>query len=144
MRSVSRAAPGRCRRWREPALDTPRRSAFRNFVWVDGMGAGGIHCGRRRRRLRRTQGAIGKEYNLKLLFAAKDGRYLADVAVSIKDDADRAVLVTTSEGPFLFVQLPPGKYRITTDYAGVVQARTTSVAASGRREMVFRWDEAAD
>ena len=88
--------------------------------------------------------AIGKEYNLKLLFAAKDGRYLADVAVSIKDDADRAVLVTTSEGPFLFVQLPPGKYRITTDYAGVVQARTTSVAASGRREMVFRWDEAAD
>jgi hypothetical protein len=88
--------------------------------------------------------AIGKEYNLKLTFAARDGHYLADVAVLIKNAAGGNVLVATSEGPFLFVQLPPGKYQVTADYADKVLTRSTSVAASGRREMIFRWDEAGE
>jgi len=50
--------------------------------------------------------ALGKEFNLKLLFAAKDGHYLADVAVSISDAGNRKILDTVSEGPFLLAQLP--------------------------------------
>jgi hypothetical protein len=42
--------------------------------------------------------ALGKEFNLKLLFAAKDGHYLADVAVSISDAGNRKMLETVSEG----------------------------------------------
>jgi hypothetical protein len=87
---------------------------------------------------------LGKEFNLKLLFAAKDGHYLADVAVSISDAGNRKVLETVSEGPFLFAQLAPGKYAITATYAGTAQTRSTNIAATGRRELVFRWDEQAE
>jgi hypothetical protein len=86
---------------------------------------------------------LGKEFNLKLLFAARDGHYLADVAVSISDAANRKMLETVSEGPFLFAQLAPGKYVITATYAGSAQTRSTAIAATGRRELVFRWEEPA-
>lgn len=88
--------------------------------------------------------AVGREFNLKLLFAAKDGHYLSDVAVSIADSANRKVLDVVSEGPFLFVQLPPGKCQVTATYAGAAQTRTTTIASSGRRELVFRWEEPAE
>jgi hypothetical protein len=88
--------------------------------------------------------AVGKEFNLKLLFAAKDGHYLADVAVSISDAGNRKMLETVSDGPFLFAQLAPGKYSITATYAGLAQTRSTTIAATGRRELIFRWDEQAE
>lgn len=87
---------------------------------------------------------FGKEYNLRLLFAAKDGHYLADVAVSIVDASNRKVLDAVSEGPFFFAQLPPGKYTVNATYSGASQTRATAIAASGRRELVFRWEEAAE
>lgn len=88
--------------------------------------------------------ALGKEFNLKLMFAAKDGHYLGDVAVTISDAANRKVLETVAEGPFLFAQLPPGKYSVVAAYAGSAQTRSTAVAATGRRELVFRWEEPAE
>ncbi len=88
--------------------------------------------------------ALGKEFNLKLLFAAKDGHYLAEVAVSISDAGNRKVLDTVSEGPFLFAQLSPGKYVINATYAGTAQSRSTTIAATGRRELIFRWEEPAE
>ena len=88
--------------------------------------------------------AVSKEFNLKLLFAAKDGHYLADVAVTISDAGNRKVLDAVSEGPFLFAQLAPGKYAITATYAGLAQTSSTTIAATGRRELVFRWDEPAE
>ncbi len=88
--------------------------------------------------------AVGREFNLKLLFAAKDGHYLADVAVTISDAGNQKILETVSEGPFLFAQIAPGKYRVTAAYEGVVQTRDTTIAPSGRRELVFRWQEQAE
>jgi len=88
--------------------------------------------------------ALGKEYNLKLLFAAKDGHYLADVAVTISDAHGGKVLETVSEGPFLFARLAPGKYQVTARYAGVSSTRETTIANAGRRELVFRWEEPGD
>jgi hypothetical protein len=88
--------------------------------------------------------AISGEFNFKLLFAAMDGHYLADVAVAISDAANRKVLETVSDGPFLFAQLAPGKYAVAARYAGVTQTRSTTIAARGRREMVFRWEEPAE
>ena len=88
--------------------------------------------------------AVGKEFNLKLLFAARDGHYLGDVAVTISDASNRKIVETIAEGPFLFARLAPGKYTVVATYAGLAQTRATAVAATGRRELVFRWEEAAE
>ncbi len=85
--------------------------------------------------------ALSKDFNLRLLFAAKDGHYLADVAVTIADGRGARVLETVSEGPWLLATLAPGKYVITANHAGTSVTRTTTIADSGRREVFFRWHD---
>ncbi len=85
--------------------------------------------------------ALDKEFNLRLLFAAKDGHYLADVAVTIADEHGTKILDTVAEGPWLLAMLAPGKYGVTATYAGTMVTRSTTIPASGRREVFFRWNE---
>ena len=88
--------------------------------------------------------ALGKDFNLKLLFAAKDGHYLAKVAVIISDARGGKVLEAVSEGPFLLAKLAPGKYQVKATYAGESYTRETSIPKIAQRELIFRWVERAD
>lgn len=56
--------------------------------------------------------AAHPEYPLKLVFAAETGAYLAAIDVEIYNEAGDQVLKTHSEGPWLFVDLAPGTYRV--------------------------------
>ncbi len=85
--------------------------------------------------------ALSKEFNFRLLFAAKDGHYLADVAVTITDARGAKILETVAQGPWLLATLAPGKYVITATYAGTTVTRATTMPRSGRREVFFRWEE---
>ncbi len=85
--------------------------------------------------------ALTKDYNLRLLFAAKDGHYLADVDVVITDVRGTKVLDAVSEGPWLLATLAPGKYEISAKYAGTSVKQATTIPVTGRREVVFRWVE---
>lgn len=86
--------------------------------------------------------ALSKEFNLRLLFAAKDGHYLADVAVTITNARGAKVLDTVSQGPWLLATLAPGNYVIDATYSGAKVTRSTTIPAGGRREVFFRWEEA--
>lgn len=88
--------------------------------------------------------ALTKDYNLRLLFAAKDGHYLADVAVKITNERGAKVLDAVSDGPWLLANLAPGKYEITATYEGKPVTRSTTIAPSRRREVFFRWEEKAE
>jgi hypothetical protein len=77
------------------------------------------------------------EYNLKIIAAEKSGDYLADVEVVIQSGREQ-VLVTTMEGPFLLVKLPPGTYTVSAAFGGQTLKQTVSVSDRGRREVFFR------
>ena len=85
--------------------------------------------------------AISKQFNLRLLFAAKDGHYLADVAVTITDTFGARILDTVAKGPWLLATLAAGTHTIDATYAGSTVSRSTTIAGSGRREVFFRWEE---
>jgi hypothetical protein len=68
--------------------------------------------------------ALAPRYSLRLMLTTADGSYLADVDVRIETVGGKTVLNTRTEGPFLYVMLPAGRYRI--------------VANAGRSE-VDRW-----
>jgi hypothetical protein len=53
-----------------------------------------------------------KDFPLKLIFAEKGGAYVADVAVTITDSSGNKVVETNSEGPWLFVKVPDGAYKV--------------------------------
>lgn len=81
----------------------------------------------------------GQDYNLKLVFAQKDGAYLADVGVSVDDARGATLLDAKSSGPLLLARLPPGTYRVNASLDGQRQSRIASVSGAGQRQLVFHW-----
>ena len=88
--------------------------------------------------------ALAKDFNLQLLFAATAGNYLADVAVSIRDARGAVVLETSTDGPLLLARLPAGRYEFAASLDGVSVRQTATVAATGQRRLVFRWNVPVD
>lgn len=97
--------------------------------------SGGIGVGER--------AALQKEaskYNLKLVYAVKQGNYLALVDTVIKNARGETVLKATAQGPWLFAKLPPGQYTITaTTLEGKTQAQPVEIPQHGQREIIFTW-----
>lgn len=73
-------------------------------------------------------------YDLMLTFAARDGAYLADVDVDIKDAKGNSVLQTACDSPILLVDLPhSGTYRVRAETAGYELNRTVKVSAGEKK-----------
>lgn len=75
-------------------------------------------------------------YNLIMTFAEKSGAYVADVKVSIKSLGGKQGLEAVSDGPLFYAALPPGRYRVSAEYAGKTQ---TKIVKLGKANQVFRW-----
>lgn len=90
---------------------------------------------------RKLMEARAGEYNLRLTFAAKTGQYIADVRLVIKDEKGREIISAVTEGPWFFIDLPPGNYSIKATFEG--QARDIknvrlSKGKSARQH--FQWE----
>ncbi|HYD94909.1 MAG TPA: hypothetical protein VEC01_06255 [Noviherbaspirillum sp.] len=75
-----------------------------------------------------------RDYDMMLTFAARDGAYLADVDVDIKDAKGNTVLQTACDSPIMLVDLPRGgSYRVRAETAGYSLNRTVRVAGAGNK-----------
>jgi hypothetical protein len=82
----------------------------------------------------------GVSHNLKVVTAMQGGAYLADVGVRLHDARNSIVVDTQMAGPWLLATVPPGRYRLVAEHAGVRQVRDVVVPAEGRAELVLRWN----
>lgn len=84
--------------------------------------------------------ALAPDYNLKLVFADRDGgHFLSDIRVSIKPVKGEKLLETVADGPWFFAKLPPGSYVVTAGSGQAEQARKVTVAGKGRSTLHFYW-----
>jgi hypothetical protein len=81
-----------------------------------------------------------KNFSLLLKFAAKSGRYLGDVAVNITNGKGAAVFESTTDGPWLLVNLPAGSYTLKATSGGVSQSQKISIGENARRELTMYWN----
>lgn len=85
------------------------------------------------------------QFSLRILVAAtKSGAYLANARVQIVDAAGKTVLNTATDGPWLYVNLKLGEYKVTATYAGQNKQQPTKIHPGDRHEMVFRFDESVE
>ncbi len=81
-------------------------------------------------------------FSLRVLTAAKgSGAYLADVLITITDAAGKTVLSTSADGPWLYVNLKLGDYKVTAMYKAQVRHQATKIRAGDRHEMFFYFDQ---
>jgi hypothetical protein len=81
-----------------------------------------------------------KDYNLKIIGAAKSGDYLAGLKVVIESAKKEQVLDTTMDGPILLARLAPGTYTIRATSGSQTLTQTVTIVAQGLRQVDFRWD----
>lgn len=71
------------------------------------------------------------------LAALGSGEYLADVQVRITDASGREVFRGRLDGPWLLMDLPPGRYEIAGVLDGQVERTSVAVPRHGRRSVVL-------
>lgn len=87
---------------------------------------------------------VSRDFALSLTFAAQNGAYLADVAVSIADGRGNTVFQTTCKAPMLLVDLPrAGTYRVHAETGGYAMDRTVRVGRTGIARAVMVWPQRA-
>lgn len=83
---------------------------------------------------------VAPKYNLRITLASKSGHYLSDVNVKITS-GPRAVLEVQTEGPFLFVHVPAGHYRIAALYRHLTETKDVVVPAQRAIDVHLYWDD---
>ncbi len=79
-----------------------------------------------------------KAFNAHFVFADSQGHCLSAVAVRITDAKGNAVLETTTQGPWLYANLPAGSYEVAAAFQGKTQKRRIQVGAEPVMS-VFQW-----
>lgn len=84
---------------------------------------------------------IAKNYDLMSTFARRDGSYLADINIAIKDKSGQAVLKITCAGPMMLIKFPhPGTYQIQAEVEDSTVTETVQITAKRRpSSKVFEW-----
>jgi len=94
--------------------------------------------------------AEAKRYDMMLTFATRDGAYLADVDVDIKDAKGNSLLQTACDSPIMLVDLPRGgTYKVRAETAGYALNKTVRIASGksgkgGRQQVastVLSWPQ---
>jgi len=83
-------------------------------------------------------------FSFSLLTAARSGAYLAGVHVRIVDGQKTLVLETDLDGPYLLVDLQPGKYEIEATNEGETQKRAVTLRQGNPQRMVVYFKSDAD
>ena len=89
---------------------------------------------------RQALNEVTGDYNLKLVFAEKgSGAYVADVNLSIMNMKGQKILEAVSDGPWFFVKLAPGRYKIAAESEGQSQAQQAKVGGGRLTQLHFYW-----
>lgn len=67
--------------------------------------------------------------------------YISDVQVTIKDNLGNTVLDTIAEGPYLLINLSPGKYSLDATYKTITLHRNLSIQKTLGKKMTLIWPE---
>jgi hypothetical protein len=90
---------------------------------------------------REALSAMAKDYNLKIVFALKEGNYLADASVLIKDAQGKTVLDAVSDGPWFYARLPAGHYAVTATIMEKSNTGNVQIKPAGQSVLHFYWTE---
>ncbi|WP_028007195.1 carboxypeptidase-like regulatory domain-containing protein [Solimonas flava] len=88
--------------------------------------------------------AAREQFALSISLSARSGGrdvYLATVPLTIRDDAGRTLLDVVSDGPYLLVQLPPGRYEIAARYGGETRTRVVQLVAGRPQRLALSWSQ---
>jgi hypothetical protein len=90
-------------------------------------------------------GANSEPHSLRVVTVSRErGEYLADARVVIADANGRQMLDARLDGPFLQVELDPGRYTVDVEFERKSMKKEVAVSRAAPRELVFAFDADAE
>ncbi|MFM0080749.1 hypothetical protein P0D72_18025 [Paraburkholderia sediminicola] len=83
--------------------------------------------------------AVASHYSMRARFTSSSGEFLSGVKVLLSQVNGALVFVATTDGPYLYAQIPPGHYRISAVSNGVERARDINVPPYGGVSVALTW-----
>ena len=84
---------------------------------------------------------LAADYNVKLVFAGRSGDYIADVSVVIDDLHGKSLAHVVTNGPWLYLMLSPGSYRVKATYAAkTMEIQELKVPQGNRLVRMLHWN----
>ncbi len=85
-----------------------------------------------------------EQFSLWVVTAARpSGAYLADVLVKVIDAQHVVVFDQRLAGPWLFIELPPGRYEVQATHKSETQTKVTTIHPGDHHQVLFYFDVAA-
>ena len=81
-----------------------------------------------------------KDFTLLIKVAAKSSKYVGGTDVKITDQGGSNVFECTTDGPWLLVDLPVGRYSIGVTGVGIAQSQKILISKKTTRELTMAWD----
>jgi hypothetical protein len=82
-----------------------------------------------------------KAYNVQLIFAEKGRGYLSDVNLVVTDAKGGEIIAIKTNGPFFYIQLPPGSYGVSATFQGETKKLKSLVVPKARTvQQTFVWN----
>jgi hypothetical protein len=85
--------------------------------------------------------AQGKGHSLWVVTAAmKSGSFLSNVRVVIRDAKQNVVFDNRIDGPWLFIDLPLGRYEVEAAFNGATQKKVTTIHPGDHHQALFYFE----
>lgn len=82
-----------------------------------------------------------KGFNVKLIFAEKHGSFVSGVTVAMATAKGAAIIALKTEGPWFYIQLPPGEYSVKATFNGETkQIKNLTVPKDKKVQHGLVWD----
>jgi hypothetical protein len=68
-----------------------------------------------------------------------EGVFASDVGVNISPIGGASIFTAKSDGPFMIVDVPPGRYRVTASLQGVIKVQNVRIGTKDHHTLTFSW-----
>ncbi len=84
---------------------------------------------------------LAEAYNFGLSFAGKSRQYLSDIKLTILDADGNEIVDTIADGPWFYIQLPPGSYHVKAMFKDKTrEVKNLRIPKAGRVLRTLFWD----
>ena len=86
--------------------------------------------------------AVAPRYSMRARFFTSAGEFVSDVTVRVYRADGRLIFTAISDGPYLYAQVPPGRYRLLAKLDGIERPRTVDIPRRGGITISLTWPAA--
>jgi hypothetical protein len=83
--------------------------------------------------------SIASRYSMRVRFTASGGEFVSGVALRVMSADGRVIFAAISDGPYLFAQIPPGRYRLLANLDGLERSRGVDIPRRGGVTVSLTW-----